>query len=155
MIALLLSAMALVGCTSSSSTEQSTLTSWTREAGLASVVQGIAQSVSATADDLKGLTSSTEDILKMANALRESGASLATQAEALAAEPASSDSAYEQQRAALIEAMRTYAATTAKLVGPDLQAITDSIKALTEISTSLTAFNTYVQEHGDDPVAAA
>ena len=91
----------------------------------------------------------------MANALRESGASLATQAEALAAEPASSDSAYEQQRAALIEAMRTYAATTAKLVGPDLQAITDSIKALTEISTSLTAFNTYVQEHGDDPVAAA
>lgn len=152
---LLLVALMASGCSDAASTEQTTLMSWTRDAGLVAVVQGVAESVSATAAELKGLGSTAADVRKMVAALKKSGETLGAQANALAGEPASSDTEYEKQRLALVEAMQSYAKTTAALQGLDLTGITLSIKALTAISTSLTSFNTYVQEHGDDPVAAA
>lgn len=151
---LLLATTVLAGCSNIPSAE-TTLTTWTRDAGLADVVQGVAASVTSTAADIKDLGSTPTDVLKMVTALKASGAALGTQAAALASQPPCSDAEYEKQRSGLVEAMRAYANTTANLQGLDLTGITESIKALTGISTSLAAFNTYVQEHGDDSVTAA
>lgn len=155
-VALLLStSIAVAGCASASSQESATLLAWTRDAGLASVVQGISESITETADGLKGLGSSATDVATMVQVLRKTGDALASQADALAAEPASSDAQYEEQRSSLVNAMRSFRETTTDLKATDLKGITTAIQALTEISNALAALNGYIEQHGEDPVTAA
>lgn len=153
---LLMALLALTGCVNTpADSTATTLLSWTRDAGLGSVLQGVGDSIATTAADLKGLGTSEADVQTMVTALKKSGDGLAAQAESLRAQPACSDTEYEKQRTTLVGAMLSYRDTTAALQATDLAGITAAINALTGISEALTAFNKYIDLHGDDPVGAA
>lgn len=155
---LLLATLTLTGC----AVDQSeTLLGWASEVGLPQVIEDTSSAIGKVAGDLKSVGSDSDGIRTMVNVLRASGPALATQAEALASERASNNAAYETLRSSVVDAMRSYAQAAAALdadaviASGDLRAVTEVVKALTSVSTELTALNAFIEAHGTDPTGAA
>lgn len=134
-----------------------TLGDWVQEIGFMDVVTGISTSVNALAADLKALPAG--DLQGLANALGKRGPELATQAQNLAAEAANTDAAYENLRAAAVDALNAFATkagAAAKAKKSEMAgAVGAATTSLNEVTASLAALTDYITAHKSDPVSAA
>ena len=148
-----LAAVLLVGC----GTTDVTLGQWVQQSGLAKTMQQLSVTVAAMGSDLAGVNQ--QDPKAVAWVLVQHGKAITQEARALAAEPKSSDEAFEKVRTDTANAMLAYAEavtaiTTAKS-SEMLAVVGRASTSLTAVTASITALSNYLTAHASDPVHAA
>ena len=152
-LAAVLAAVLLAGC----GTTDVALGQWVQQSGLASTMQSLSVTVAAMGSDLKGVD--TKDPKAVAWVLVQHGKAITKEAQALAAEPKSSDDAFEKVRTDTTNAMFAYAeavtALTTVKTADMLAAVGRATTTLTALTASITALSDYLTAHSNDQVHAA